>query len=272
MQKIFLGTCIFAIAALLMPMSVQSQEVVEVKGVTGIGVIVGRISFEDAKREALNQAKIEALRLAGVNEQLQSFEMLFRSEINNDFTEFFSSDIHAELRGAVKHYSLVSTETKTNPQSNLPYIEVTINATVILYSNGPDPAFNVKVEGIKAIYNENEYLTFSIISTKDCYLNIFGISDSYTSLLYPNKWEKFKLIEAGKKVSFPMGRVDYPLTKGGKSPEITRAVFVFTKEPIGYLNYVDEEEQNTTSEEIFSWIYSIMPDQRNAVYQVFTVR
>lgn len=249
-----------------------SQEEIKIKGVKGVGVIAGRISFEDARREALNKAKVEALRQAGVSEQLQSYEMLFRSEVNNDFSEFFSSDIQSELRGAVKQYEIISTESKTNPDTKLPEVEVTLNATVILYTTGPDPSFNVKVEGIKGIYDDGEYLTFSIFSTKDCYLHIFGIADSYTSLLYPNYIENFKLIEANKTVTFPMGRVDYPLFKDTKEPEVTRVVFVFTKDPVRYLNFEGHEEQATTSEDIFSWIYSLMPEQRAIDYQIFTVR
>lgn len=261
-----------AFVFLLYAFSAFSQEEVKVNGIKGVGVIAGRISFEDARREALNKAKVEALRQAGVSEQLQSYEMLFRSEVNNDFSEFFSSDIQAELRGAVKQYEIVSTESKTNPETKLPQVEVTINATVILYSSGPDPSFNVKIEGIKGIYDDGEHLTFSIFSTRDCYLHIFGIADSYTCLLYPNYIENFKLIEANKKVTFPLGPVDYPLFKDAKEPEVTRVVFVFTKDPIRYLNYEGHEDQATTSEAIFSWIYSLMPEQRAVDYHTFTVR
>ncbi len=69
-----------------------------------------------------------------------------------------------------------------------------------------------------------------------------------------------------------MGPVDYPLFKDSKQPEVTRVVFVFTKDPIKYLNYEGHEEQITTSEAIFSWIYSLMPEQRVVDYHIFTVR
>ena len=278
MEKISNRRLLLAILVLLISgFNLKAQKEINVKSVSGIAVIAGRISYEDAKREALNMAKVEALRKAGVSEQLQSYEMLFRSEVNNDFSEFFSSDIQAELRGAVQSYEIIDTRTFTDELSKLPNIEVTINAKVVLYSTGPDPTFNARIEGIKAVYNDGENLTFSIQSTKDCFLHIFGIADSYTSVLYPNSIESFKMIEANKKVTFPLGQVEYPLFKSGKEPEVTRIVFVFTKKPIKYLNYEtinhpDFEEWITTSENIFAWIYSLTPDQRKIDYHIITVR
>ncbi|HPF94695.1 MAG TPA: hypothetical protein PLV65_12165, partial [Tenuifilaceae bacterium] len=105
MEKISNRRLLLAILVLLISgFNLKAQKEINVKSVSGIAVIAGKISYEDAKREALNMAKVEALRKAGVSEQLQSYEMLFRSEVNNDFSEFFSSDIQAELRGAVQSY------------------------------------------------------------------------------------------------------------------------------------------------------------------------
>jgi len=265
------------ISLVLMQSNVFAQETKKITGAKGQGIIAGKITPAEAQREALNQAKVEALRMAGVTENLQSYQTLFKSEVNNDFSEFFSSDVQAELQGAVKEFEVVKEERRAD--GSVFIFEVTINATVILYDAKPDPTFNIRVEGVKGIYEEGENLTFSIFSTKDCYLHIFGITDAYTSLLYPNSIEELKMIEASKKVEFPLGNYDYPLFKSTKEPELTRVVFVFTKEPVKYLNFqkkVDPdggfEEWITNSEDIFSWVYSMMPDMRKLDYQVFTVR
>ena len=259
------------IALLALPCFLNAQEIIKVDSVRGQALITGRISEAEARREALNDAKVEALRKAGVSEHLQTYEMLFRSEMNNDFSEFFGSDIQAELQGAVQDYHVLSWSRKIDPETNLFAIEVLLNATIIKYSNRPDPTFNVKVEGIKPVYGEGENLTFTIFATQNCYLHIFGITDKYTSLIYPNTWEAHKLFEAGKQEKFPIGNVEYPLFKSGKEPELTRIVFVFTKDPVQYLSFKGEE-QITSSEAIFSWIYSLMPDRRKVDYHMFTVR
>ena len=260
------------IAGILLYVSpVISQDIIEVKGIVGEAPIVGRISEDDARKQALNDAKVEALRKAGVGENIQTYENLFKSELNKDYTEFFSSDIHTELRGAVQEYVIVSHRRKVDEVTNLFMVEVVIDAKVILYKSSPDPTFNIKVEGIKAIYEEGELLKFSLQSTQECYLHIFSITDNYTSLLYPNNWEKYQPIKANKPMEFPFGLIDYELFKSGKEVDTNRMVFVFTKKPIQFTTHTGEE-QITSSETIFSWIYSIMPEERMVDYHAFTVR
>ena len=251
--------------------NLAGQETIQVEGVTGVGIIAGGISERDARREALNDAKVEALRKAGVSEHLSSYEMLFRSETDRDYSEFFSADIHSELQGAVQQYGIVNEQRSVDVHRNVFTIEITIDATVILYSSRPDPAFNVSVEGIKGIYESGETLAFSVYSSMDCYLNIFNITDNETLLMYPNPWEEQIKISAREYVDFPFGHVDYHMEKSGREPEMNRLVFVFTKKPVQFLNYRGEY-QFTTQEELFSWIYGLTPDARRVDYQVFTIR
>ncbi len=261
------------IFATFMFTSVVAQDIITVTGAKGSGIIAGTITPAQARQEAINQAKVEALRKAGVTENLQSYQSLFKSEVDNDFTEFFSSDVQAELQGAVKDYTIVNEENKVD--GSVFFIEVTIDATVILYDVKPDPTFSVKVSGIKGIYEDGEPLKFSVYATKDCYLHIFTISDFDTWLLYPNQYEEQKLIPAKKNVDFPFEQsIDYWLAKNEKAKdvEMNRVVFVFTKQPVSFLNFTLKEDQITTNEAVFSWIYGLMPDQRKVDFQVFTIR
>jgi hypothetical protein len=270
--RFVLRTVTLSIVIINLACSTNAQETINVKGAKGVAVIAGSISFEAASREALNQAKVDALRKAGVTEHLQSYEMLFQSQLNNDYSQFFSSDVQAELQGAVKHFEIVNTETVTDPNTKYPVVNITIDATVILYSTQPDPTFSVRIEGIKGIYEVGEQLKFSVFTTQKCYLHIFAITDTYTNLMYPNPWEKYMEIPANKKIAFPFEQIiDYTLDKNTKNPELNRIVFVFTKDPVRYINY-NGDEQLTNSDDIFSWIYGLMPDKRKIDYQVFTVR
>ncbi|TVR68870.1 MAG: DUF4384 domain-containing protein [Marinilabiliales bacterium] len=250
---------------------VGGQETIFIEGAKGVGVIAGRISESDARRDAINQAKIEALRQAGVTEHLSSYELLFTSESDHDYSEFFSSDVQSELQGAVQYYEVVDEQRKLNPYSNFFEYEVTIDATVIKYTTRPDPAFITKVDGIKGVYDRGETLSFSVHSTKDCYLSIFNITDNNAYLMYPNQWEVHQGIAAGETKEFPFGFVEYYLDNSSSEPEVNRLIFVFTKEPVHFLRYRDED-QSTDSEIIFSWIYSITPDIRRVDYHTFVIR
>jgi len=46
--------------------------------------------------------------------------------------------------------------------------------------------------------------------------------------------------------------------------------FVFTKELTPYIKYVGED-QTTTFEQIYSWIYSITPDKRTSQFVSFVI-
>ncbi len=267
MQKILLPLLLMC----FIPFTSGGQDVIEVEGARGIGVIAGRVSELDARRDAINDAKVEALRMAGITEHLQSYELLFTSQHNQDYSQFFSTDIHAELQGAVQSYEIVSERRLQNPATNLFEVEVIINANVVKYDVRPDPDFNTEVNGIKGIYDEGELLEFSVHTTQNAYLHVFNINDHEAYLMYPNPWEAFRLIDANNEKDFPFGYVDYYLEKATGETETNRLIFVFTKSPLRFRAY-QGEEQTTTPEQIFSWIYGISPDLRSTDYQIFTIR
>lgn len=261
----------FIVLMAVFPLASKAQEYIEIKGATGVGVLAGRISEEAARQDAINKAKLEALRMAGITEHLQSYELLFTSETDHDYSQFFSSDVHSEMQGTVVDVDIVSETRSLNPRSNLFEVEVTINAIVVKYDTRPDPAFNTRVTGIHAVYNNGDTLTFRVFSTLDAHLHIFNINDNEAYLMYPNPWEESKIIEAGSTKRFPFGLVDYVLEKQTRTPEENRLIFVFTKQPVRFLDFINEA-QETYSENIFKWIYSISPDMRHTNYQTFTIR
>ena len=141
-----IGILIFTVFTLF------SQETKKnVTGAKGRCQLVGSISYDDAKAKALAEAKTDALKLAGVAEHIQSYDMLYKSEIGNKYEEFFSSDMQSEIRGAVSSYNITS-ETTDKDETKILYIELTIDAEVIIYSSSPYPAFKVNIDGINKGY------------------------------------------------------------------------------------------------------------------------
>ena len=90
-------------------------------------------------------------------------------------------------------------------------------------------------------------------------------------MLYPNIIEKEQLFEKGKEYKFPLKSIDYLLQTTLKTQETNRMIFVITKQPITYLK-IKGESQLTDIEDILSWTYSIMPDQRKVEYLTLIIK
>jgi hypothetical protein len=246
-----------------------AQEVKHIKGAKGNYMISGSVSEEDAKMKALAEAKVNALKMAGVSENIKSYDMLFKSEIGSKYEEVFMSDIQSEIRGAVKDYTATFSK-GLDEQKNF-YIEASIDADVILYKTSADPAFTVSVDGIKQGYQTGEKLSFTITPSINCFLNIFNIYDKNAALTYPNNYEKQQMLEAGKSYTFPLNnKIDYPLERTTVDPEKNKLIFVFTKDHIPFIKYKGEE-QTTSFEEVSSWLFSIPPDRRTNHFVSFVI-
>jgi hypothetical protein len=240
-----------------------AQKSVKVENIKGSSSVSGDVSPNQARLQALNNAKIDALKAAGIDEQISTYQLLFSSQQKNDYSQFFSSDIQSEMQGAVKNYKILSEKMYCKSEFEIAY-DISIDATVVKYDTRPDLAFTSNIEGIKGAYNNGENLNFSLKATKNCYLTIFNITDKEATVLYPNDYEKQLELTKLQSYNFPMARIDYTLGNETKKPEVNRLIFVFTKEQIPFIKA--DKKQVTTHEDIFSWIYAIPPDQRNTQY------
>lgn len=251
----------------------QAQQTISVQGARGTAYITGDISANQAFHQALNQAKINALSLAGISEHISSYAALLSSQLNNDFSEFFSGEIMSEIQGAVRKHTLVKQEKTIDPETSIIKLSVEIDAEVIRYETRPDPAFDAIVKGIKPVYSHGETLSFTVESTQNAFLHIFNITDNESFLLFPNVIEKDNKILARQERSFPSDKIEYYLETTKQNPETNRLVFVFTKQPLAYLRVdVQEYDQVVENDHIFTWIYSISPDQRLIVPVSFVIR
>lgn len=249
-----------------------SQEIKKVTGAKGRYIISGNVSEEEATNKALAEAKLNALKLAGVAEHIQSYDMLFKSEVGTKFEEVFMSDMQSEIRGAVRNFDMTA-EKGIDELKNF-YIEVTIDAEVILYTVGSDPAFKVRIEGIKQGYQDGEKLFYTVTPTQNCYLTIFNLYEKNATVIFPNPYEQQQLFEAGKSYKFPLTELidGYDLVKTTKEPEKNKQVFVFTKDNIPYIKYLlIDGDQVTSFGEMSTWIFSISPDKRVSYFESFVI-
>ena len=118
----------------LLPISISAQKIVNIKQVKGISIINDNLSYKEAKLEALNDAKINALKQAGVIENINSYQVLMSTQGNKDFSQFFSSGILTDLQGAVSKYNITKDYYYNKKSENELTVEVEISAEVIFFS------------------------------------------------------------------------------------------------------------------------------------------
>lgn len=243
-------------------LTAQNSNIIKVAGVKGTAYINERITPKEAKDEALREAQRNALKQAGISEFLQSSVMLITDAKNEKNSDFLSSEFQSHLEGAILDYQVISTKTDQT-KDNLLLVTVVIDATIIKYDTKVDLNFDVKLFGIKNVYNNPEKINFSIKSSIDCYLYFFSFIEDEATLIYPGKVEKEQLLKRDTTYYFPIGKVDYILSADKKRSEKGRLICVFTKSPMKYIQMNDD--QVTTPEIMYSWINSIPLDQKKII-------
>jgi hypothetical protein len=227
-------------------------------------------TYNSALEKGLKAAKSEALVKAGVTEYISEYTMLLTSEVNENINEVFNSDLLIHLGGSIKEWDyIVNPIKKFDSEKQLFFIEFEIKAKVKKYKSRPDPSFKAKIEGLKGSYIDGDRIEFSIYPFKECYLNIFYISDNEANILFPYELSQETLIKADDKKI-----IDYLVAEAIKDNESGRLITVITKE---YYPYDSAKKNNdgyetiTTVEGVFQWILDIEPENRTEYYHQFII-
>lgn len=255
-----------------------SQKTIKVQGVKG-ECIISNITPEQAKEQAIQEAKRAALRKAGVSEIVGTSSLLKTSENKEGIKQLFNEISTVEINGEVLSYTVTNENKRINEFNNI-VVEVTLDAEVIKYDKKRDLSFDIKVDGIDEQYKNEQVLVFDFIPNEDGYLKIFNMNDSENILIYPysditNKSLNDvpeRLFKKNEKVSFPINtNFGNPVTKETgyilsteKRNEFNHLVFVYTKQNIPFYEKINYRN-------IISWIYSISPDQRVVKYFGFVI-
>ena len=226
---------------------------VPIKNVKGTAIGNDKESIGQVIQRAVNNAKLEALRKAGVEENIASYTDYFQSESNSTFEELFVSDILSDIRGSVKQVEVLDTIKDFDRFGQLNVL-VEINCIVVKYLSNKDLSFDVSVKGVGMFYQNNAKLIFKAKSTKDAYTNIFIFNQTEAYQLFPSTYESSFLLKKDVEYDFPRDLVDYILYTNKKS-EAHRMIVVFSKHEIPYIGEVEYKQ-------IIDWIFSIPPDMR----------
>ena len=158
-----------------------------------------------ARSQALWNAKKQALREAGVTEDISSTAIIVMGEGGNDFREISSELSRIDLEGRVR----VKEQTDAQPvftPDHLVLYSTTIRAEVVVQETEEDLSFRFKTDGFKSNYLSGETMTFTVTPTADCYLRVFllGKHSNSNAQIYPLEGVfKDIRLKAGETVTFP---------------------------------------------------------------------
>jgi hypothetical protein len=231
-----------------------AQETKTVEGIKGEWIISNDITPIQARANAIEQAKAEAVRKAGATEYVSESSVLYKTEKDKKLEDIHKSVTSIDVSGEISGFQVIREEKKLNEFGNLTY-EVWINATVILHKTSKDPGFNVDVKGIRDSYRSPEELIFEVMPASEGFLNIFILGDNESLLLYPNKYEKREKFSGGETYKFPRSRaLDYEVS-AEEGMEVNYLVLLYTKSEIPF-------HKEATAENILQFIASIDPAQK----------
>ena len=219
---------------------------------------VANITPEKARMLALERAKAKALEEAGIETFISSSTATVSGLVEN-FIHFSNSEIIGEFT------NIKILKAKPEIIDDIIFYKVQIEAKVKTDKVKYDQEFDAQISGLETTYNEDDNLQFTIMPTKDCFVQIFWFDDAGNGgLLYPNinKGEPLQLLKAKTKNKFPQSELNNYLLFKETNEEIesNNFVFVFTKKEINYLKA--EKNGATTLDDLYQWIIKIPADQR----------
>lgn len=264
MKRILLLTVLLMLTAPLYTGYAQNKRV---RNITGLCEVTRDISLAQAEERALEDAKINAMRKAGVPERLWSVTGLINEDDGSEFSQVLSRMTTLEVNGLITVKEVDYSEEMIDGRR---YAVATIDADVKIVDTNVDLTFQMKVDGIKGIYNNGDVMTFTVkVYGHDAYLRIFWFDNNGGSLIYPSDYDSDILFSKDVEYSFPVTPgIDYIMDRQDKSSKMETINFiaVATKRDIPFL------EDDITFDSVLKWLYSIPADERAACREAILIQ
>ena len=254
----FLSTAVFS----------QYKVKVQAKGIS----ISRGITPKQALEEAVKDAQINALRKAGISEQVSISTILINESKGKTIKNYFNEISSIESNANIVTDSVYSEKRSFDEYNNM-VVSVEIDATVFKYGTKKDANLFFNIEGLKEVYYEDEFISFSFVPSQDGYLKIFVVNEKEVMILYPFEDQvkdylsdvKNQLFKKGENIIFPIHEAykpGYSIELDSKTnEEKSILIFVFTKNNIPFI------KSKVSLRAILNWIYNIPIDQRDLFYQ-----
>lgn len=241
------------------PTETRSLEKKRVKGAYGEWSMSPDLTGGEVMARALHEAKEDALRKAGVGENVWSIFGMMTTSTSSTFMEAYSEMSVMAIEGKVT----INNETGSwilNKEGN-PVYTVKLDAEVTVDHNEEDKTYAISTDGIANHYSNGDKCSCTFtIDGADSYLKVFFFNDEMAGMIYPNTPEqKMRQFKVGEVYSFPVpqnGRQgSIQMRKNGEDPENIVILFVATKKNYPYIG-----DNDATS--ILQWIYNLPADER----------
>lgn len=232
----------------------------KVRGAYGEWAMSPDLTGGEIMSRARHEAKEDALRKAGVGENVWSIFGMMSTSTSNTFMEAYSEMSVMAIEGKV-------TTSKEEgawilSKDGNPVYTVKIDAEVTIDHTEEDKTYAISSNGIASHYNDFDKCscTFSV-SGSDSYLKVFFFNDEISRMLYPGSpEEKNMLFKVGETYRFPFplraGNGSLQMRKNGADPENVVILFVATKKNYPYLG------DNDDASSILQWIYGLPANDR----------
>ena len=252
---------IFLLLHLSFPLIGQDTIIVPIS--TGNYAIDNNTNENIAYKNALELAKVDALRKAGITEIVSVESSNIQSQSDNEYSNFSSISSTINLKGSVIGYDSLKQVKKIN-EFNQFTIELNLyGVKVIEHNDKEDLNFSAEIKGIQAAYFHKDKINFSITPTQKCYVRIFLFSETNAWLLYPNELEIDKILNQGELFTFP--KVTQIEFLADKNIEFHTMLVILLKEPFITTNEISYEE-------ITNWISKIQKSKRKVYYFNFIIK
>ena len=248
-----------AIATLAAPLGSHSLEKRRVKNAYGEFSMNPDMTGGEVMSRALHEAKEDALRKAGVGENVWSIFGMMTTSTNNTFMEAYSEMSVMAIEGKVAVNQELGKWALN--KEGIPVYKVKLDADVTVDNNEEDRTYAISTEGISNYYQngDNCSCTFTIDGA-DSYLKVFYFNSEVSGMVFPATPEqKTQIFKIGESYRFPVPQngthVSLQLRKNTEAPESIVILFVATKKNYPYLGDGDAIS-------ILQWIYSIPANER----------
>ena len=264
MKRILLLTVLLMLTAPLYTGYAQNKRV---RNITGRCEVTRDISLAQAEERALEDAKINAMRKAGVPERLWSVTGLINENDGSEFSQVLSRMTTLEVNGLITVKEVDYSEEMIDGRR---YAVATIDADVKIVDTEVDLTFQMEVDGLKNVYGNGEAMSFKVcIYGHDAYLTIFWFDDNGGSLIYPSEFDSRMQFRKNAEYTFPLNQgIEYVMEKLDKSHKMETINFiaVATKRDIPFL------EKDITFDSVLKWLYSIPADERAACREAIIIQ
>lgn len=266
-----------SLLSILLMWSLQAcgQGTIKVRSLEATVSLGEHLSLREAQRKGEQQLKAEALRRAGIDENVQSYESLMQFESGQNLDQIYTSDIQTEIGGVVSKLEITDLQRRIN-MANEFEIVMKANAEVKRSKGKSDPNFTMRVEGLRNHYQNGDAIRVYITPSQDAYVQLFLIGeDNQAYRLYPNFYEGNEPVNAQRNNVFPRRSVDYKLATTHTDHEFFRLVILLSKESIALPFAADpdnpREAPTVDARELLVWIYGIDQGERRLYFQTFKV-